>query len=198
MNTRLRAIVIWVGIGVAVIVPIAIAAKSPLLAWRQPVYILAGFAGVIGLTILFLQPLLARGILPGMSIMHARRLHKFCGIGLVAAIAVHVSALWITSPPDVLDALLFRSPTPFSVWGVIAMWTIFASALIAGFRNAFRMRTQFWQRTHLGLTVVIVGSTVAHAVMIEGTMGVLSKAALCSLIVAGLIKALWDKRQIIF
>lgn len=44
---------------------------------------------------------------------------------------LHVVGLWVTSPPDVIDALLFWSPTPFSFCGVVAMWAVFASALMA-------------------------------------------------------------------
>jgi hypothetical protein len=47
---------------------------------------------------------------------------------LVVAVVVHVGGLWITSPPDMIDALLLTSPTPFSAFGVIAMWAIFAVA----------------------------------------------------------------------
>ncbi len=61
-----RVISIWVTLAVAVGVPIAAAAVSPLLAWRGPVYILAGFAGIIALGITLFQPLLIGGYLPGL------------------------------------------------------------------------------------------------------------------------------------
>jgi hypothetical protein len=47
-----RSTIIWVAVIAAVVVPIAAAAVSPLLAWREPVYILAGFAGIFGMTLL--------------------------------------------------------------------------------------------------------------------------------------------------
>lgn len=79
-------------------------------------------AGVTGLALMMFQPLLIGDFLPGFSLYHARRVHFWTGALLVAAVVAHVAGLWITSPPDVIDALLFISPTPFSAWGVIAMW----------------------------------------------------------------------------
>ena len=116
-------------------VPIGAAAASPLLAWRAPIYIAAGFAGIVGLALLLIQPLLIGGYLPGPSPSRARRLHPWFGGLLVAAVVLHVGALWITSPQDVIDVLLFQSPTPFSVWGVIAMLAIFVTALLAALRR---------------------------------------------------------------
>ena len=40
---------IWAALAAAICMPIAAAAASPLLAWRDPVYILAGFAGIVAL-----------------------------------------------------------------------------------------------------------------------------------------------------
>jgi predicted ferric reductase len=130
-----RAVLIWLGVALAVTVPIAVAAASPLLQWRDPIYIAGCFAGIVALALVFAQPLLAGGYLPGLSIRKGRRVHSFVGVLLVAAVLVHLVGLWITSPPDVVDALLFRSPTPFSVWGVIAMWAVFAAAILAALRG---------------------------------------------------------------
>jgi len=105
---------------------------------------------------------------------------------------VHVAGLWITSPPDVIDALLFRSPTPFSAWGVIAMWAVFATALLAALRRPLRIRPRWWRAGHLSLAVVIVGGVVAHALLIEGTMESVSKVVLCGLVVAATLKLLAD------
>ncbi|MEO0360997.1 MAG: ferric reductase, partial [Pseudomonadota bacterium] len=135
-----RATLAWAALAAALVAPLAVAAASPLLAWREPIYIAAGFAGAGALALLLMQPLLAGGYLPGLSVRVRRRLHALVGGGLVVLIAVHVVGLWITSPPDVVDALLFRSPTPFSAWGVIAMWAVFAAALLAAFRRRLRLR----------------------------------------------------------
>ena len=89
-----------------------------------------GLPGVLSLGLLLLQPLLAGRYLPGLSAVMSRHIHRWIGLTLVLAIVVHVAGLWLTSPPDVVDALLFVSPTPFSAWGVIAMWTAFGAALL--------------------------------------------------------------------
>ena len=177
----IRSVAVWAGLAAAVLVPLGVAATSPLLAWREPVYIAAGLAGVVALCLLLVQPLLAGGRLPGLSAPRSRRLHGVVGAGLVAAVVVHVAGLWVTSPPDVVDALLLRSPTPFSLWGVIAMWAVFAAAWLALLRA--RVRPRRWRVAHVLLASLVVSGTVAHALLIEGTMGTWSKAALCALAV---------------
>jgi predicted ferric reductase len=183
---------IWAALAVAVCVPIAAAATSPLLAWRDPVYIAAGFAGIIALALMLIQPLLIGGYLPGTSALGARRVHRWIGGVLVVAVALHVGGLWITSPPDVMDALLFVSPTPFSAWGVIAMWAIFAVALLAALRRRLAPRT--WRMAHTALAIVIVGGSVVHSVLIEGAMETVSKVALCLLVIAATAKVIADLR----
>jgi predicted ferric reductase len=185
-----RSALIWAALAAAICVPIAAAAMSPQLAWRGPVYIIAGFAGVIALGLVLVQPLLIGGYLPGLQAWRGRRVHHWVGGTLVAAIVIHVAGLWITSPPDMIDALTFTSPTPFSPFGVIAMWAIFAVAVLALLRRRLRPRT--WRIVHTLLAVVIVAGSVAHAVLIEGTMETVSKVALCALVVAAAAKVLGD------
>ncbi|MEM8597531.1 MAG: ferric reductase-like transmembrane domain-containing protein, partial [Pseudomonadota bacterium] len=147
-----------------------------------------------GLALLLLQPLLAAGLLPGVPMRSGRRLHGWIGAALVAAVVLHVGGLWITSPPDVVDALLFRSPTPFSDWGVIAMWAVFAAALLAALRRRLRLSPLTWRLGHTALAAAIVIGTVVHALLIEGTMEMISKVVLCALVIAALIKAVVDLR----
>jgi len=187
-------ILIWVALAAAVGVPIAFAALSPLLTWRGPVYILAGFAGIIALGLVLVQPLLIGGYLPGLSACRGRRAHHWIGGTLVVAVVIHVGGLWITSPPDMIDALLFSSPTPFSSWGVIAMWAIFAVAMIAALRRRLGLRARTWRIVHMPLAIVIVAGSVVHAILIEGTMETISKAALCALVLAAAIKVMTDLR----
>lgn len=187
--------IIWGVVASAIAIPFAAAAMSPLLAWRDPVYILAGFAGVFAMALLLLQPLLAGGLLPGLSGPRGRRLHRWTGGALVAAVVIHVIALWVTSPPDVIDALMFVSPTQFSVWGVISMWAVFATAGLAALRRRLRLRRQTWLRVHTGLAAVIVVGSVVHALLIEGTMETLSKAVLCALVLAATVKVMVDLRS---
>lgn len=193
-KSRVRAILIWTIVVVAIALPITAAAASPLLAWRDPIYIAAGFAGVVGMALLLVQPLLAGGYLPGLSIQRRRSVHRIVGMTLVVSVVIHVAALWITSPPDVIDALLFRSPTPFSAWGVIAMWAVFAAALLAALRRRLRLRWRTWRLGHTALTAVTVLGSVIHALLIEGTMEMVSKVVLCTLVFAVTVKVLVDLR----
>ncbi|HSG93902.1 MAG TPA: ferric reductase-like transmembrane domain-containing protein [Afifellaceae bacterium] len=187
-----RVALIWAALTAAVTVPIAAAAASPLLAWRDPVYIAGGFAGVIALPLMLVQPVLMGGYLPGLPAHRGRRVHRWIGGVLTGAVVIHVAALWVTSPPDVVDALLFTSPTPFSVWGVIAMWAVFAVALLAALRRRLRLRLRMWRIGHGSLAVVIVVGSVVHAILIEGTMETVSKAALCALLLVATMKVMAD------
>ena len=176
-------------------IPVAIAATSPLLQWRGPIYIAAGFAGVLALCMLLVQPLLARSALPDLSAARSRVWHRWVGMVLVALVLLHVAGLWITSPPDVIDVLLFRSPTPFSVWGAIAMWAVLGAAALAMLRSRLRIRPRTWRRMHVALASLTVGGTVAHAMLIEGTMGTVSKALLCAAVVGATAWAISKRRR---
>jgi hypothetical protein len=189
---------VWVALALAVGVPIAAAAMSPQLAWRGPVYILAGFAGIVALSLVLVQPLLIGGYLPPLSAYRGRIAHHWIGGALVVAVLIHVAGLWITSPPDMIDALLFSSPTPFSPFGVIAMWAIFTVALLAALRRRLGLRLRTWRIAHIPLAVVIVAGSVVHAILIEGTMETVSKALLCALVLAAATKViadLWIRRK---
>lgn len=183
----ISALLIWAGLAFAIVMPLTFAATSEYLAWRDPIYIAAGFAGVVALCLALVQPLLAGGWLPGLHLLRGRRVHRIVGVFLVAAVIVHVGGLWITSPPDIEDALLLRSPTPFSVWGVAAMWALFAAALLAVLRR--RLSPLVWRVGHTSLVSIVVLGGVVHAMLIEGTMETTSKAALCGLVIAATVSA---------
>ncbi|KYH01847.1 ferric reductase-like transmembrane domain-containing protein [Bradyrhizobium sp. DOA1] len=194
-----RAILIWVALALAIGVPVALAETSEQLAWRGPVYILAGFAGIIALGLVLVQPLLIGGYLPGLSAYRGRRAHHWIGGTLVLAVVIHVAGLWITSPPDMIDALTYASPTPFSPFGVTAMWAIFIVALLALLRRRLGLRLRTWRIIHIPLAIVIVVGSVVHCLLIEGTMETISKAALCVLVLvaaAKVIADLWRRRTL--
>ena len=195
-----RVILIWGALAFAIGVPIAAAAASEQLAWRGPVYILAGFAGIIALGLVLVQPLLIGGYLPGLSAYRGRRAHHWIGGTLVVAIVIHVAGLWLTSPPDMIDALTYSSPTPFSPFGVTAMWAIFIVAILALLRRRLGLRPRTWRFVHMPLAIVIVVGSVVHCLLIEGTMETISKAALCAAVLAATVKAMidlqvWRKRR---
>ncbi len=190
---------IWAALALAIGAPIAFAAGSEQLAWRGPIYILAGFAGMVALGLVLVQPLLIGGYLPGLSAYRTRRAHHWIGGALALAVVIHVAGLWFTSPPDMIDALTFSSPTPFSPFGVIAMWAIFAVALLAALRRRLGLRLRTWRLIHIPLAIVIVGCSVIHCLLIEGTMETISKAVLCALVIVATIKVLvdlWRKRAV--
>lgn len=181
------ALLIWTGLVLATALPLTFAATSEYLAWRDPIYITAGLAGVVALCLLLVQPLLARGWLPGLHLLPGRVVHRIVGVFLVAAVVIHVGGLWIISPPDIIDALLLRSPTPFSIWGVIAMWALFAAALLPLLGR--RLSPRSWRLGHTSLVSIVVLGSAIHAILIEGTMNTTSKAVLCGLTVTATVTA---------
>ena len=186
----IHSAMIWMAVILILAIPIGAAATSPLLQWRSPVYIAAGFAGIVAMALVLFQPLLAAGLLPGVSLTRGQRLHRWIGLSLVLAIVVHVAGLWITSPPDVIDALLFRSPTPFSIWGVLAMWCVFVSAALVAMRKKLRLRPRTWKIVHKSFAVAIVADSVVHTLLIDGTMETVSKMLLCAAVIIATVFAL--------
>ncbi|WP_299210723.1 ferric reductase-like transmembrane domain-containing protein [uncultured Tateyamaria sp.] len=184
----MRGIIPWTALAAAIAAPLVAAGFSPLLQWRDGIYIASGFAGIFGMTLLLVQPLLAAGDLPNLTQTRARRLHRLTGVLLLGAVVGHVIGLWITSPPDVIDALTFTSPTPFSVWGVIAMWAVFAAALMAALRKRITIRPMTWRRAHVALALTIAISTVIHVLLIEGTMETVTKYGLSVLVLLAALR----------
>lgn len=182
-----RSVLIWGGLALAIVVPLVLAATSEYLAYRDAIYITSGFAGIAALSLALIQPLLASGWLPGLHLLRGRRIHRVIGVLLVVAVAVHVAGLWLTSPPDIEDALMFRAPTPFSVWGVLAMWALFIAALLVVFRR--RLSPLAWRNVHTSLVSTVVLGGVIHAMLIEGTMEPVSKAILCGLAIVATVAA---------
>ena len=170
--------------------PVVLAAQSDYLAYRGPVYIAAGFAGILALGALLIQPLLPAGLLAPAA--RARRLHAALGAVTLSLVALHVAGLWVTSPPDMIDALTFTAPTLFSVFGVLSMWALLLAAVLVALRR--RLPGRVWRRGHRALVALAVAGGVAHALMIEGTMEPWSKAALCALVVAATAAALVVRR----
>jgi predicted ferric reductase len=187
-----KAILIWCGLALVVVLPVAVAANSPLLQWREPIYILAGLAGIVAMATMLCQPLLVGGRLPGLARRKGRQAHGAVGIILILMVVFHVAGLWVTSPPDMLDALTFSAPTAFSTLGVISMWMLFAAASFALVRSNIRAR--FWRMGHAICVSLSVLTAVAHAILIEGTMGIWSKTVLCLLVVAATAKVMADIR----
>lgn len=186
-----RTAIIWAAVASIGVWAILAAAASPLLQWRDPVYIAAGFAGLLAFVLMSFQPLLMIRTL--YHPIHARRIHAWIGIALLGAVIVHVGGLWITSPPDVIDVLLFRSPTPFAIWGAVAMWAILLAALLALVKK--RISVSAWRFGHTVFVTIAVVGTVAHAWLIEGTMGLTSKAVISVATLALVTFAIWHRKS---
>ncbi len=183
----LRTLSLWAAFAVVMVVPVAFAAASPLLAWRDPIYIVACFAGIIAMALLLVQPLLAVGRMAGLTLLAGRHVHRWIGAALVLLVAVHVGGLALTNASDVLDALTFQSPTLFSPFGVVAMAALVAIALVTAAQRRHWLRPRLWRIVHVGLATVIVVATIAHAMLVEGTMEPLTKGALALAVIGTLL-----------
>lgn len=181
---RLSTLLIWISVIMVMTVPVLIATASPYLAYRNLAYVTGGFAGILGLAFLMMQPLLAAGYLPGAGAARERVWHRWLGTAIIACVAVHIGGLYLTSAPDTLDALLLVAPTPFSVYGVIAMWAIVLTGLLVAFRRRLGLRYSLWRLVHNGLALIVVITTVVHALLIEGAMEPVSKWLLCLAVLA--------------
>ena len=184
MSGTLRNGAVWLVLAALVGAPFYAAVQSPFLAWRDPIYVIAGLAGVVALCLILLQPLLIAGLLPGLSGRAGRRVHLGVGLVLLLSVVVHVGGLWITSPPDVVDALTFTAPTWFSVWGVLAMWAVGAAAALAALRA--RLRPRHFRFGHASAVSIAALGSVAHAMLIVGTMEMVTKTILCLAVLAAL------------
>lgn len=74
------------------------------------------------------------------------------------------------------------------------MWCVFVAAILAAVRRRLRLQLRTWRRCHTAFAAVAVAGSVIHAMLIEGTMEPVSKAALCALVIAATVKALVDLR----
>jgi predicted ferric reductase len=193
---RVSSALAWGSVAAVMVVPVAVAAFSPYLASRNMPYIVGGFAGIVGLSLLFLQPLLPAGYLAGSEGRAGRRWHRWLGVAIVVAVALHVGGLYLASPPDTIDALLLVSPTPFSIYGVMAMWGIAATAILVLLRRRLGLRHSVWRLIHNGLAAIVVIATVIHALQIEGAMEPISKWMLCVAVLAATGVVLMDLRVV--
>lgn len=142
-------------------------------------------AGIVALSLLLIQPILVSAYGAGIGAIRARRWHRLIGLAVVVAVAIHVVGLYLYSPDDITDALLLVAPTPFGVYGVIAMWCLGLTAILAVARSRLRIASGTWRLVHSMLSAVVVVTGVIHALLIDGTMGSASKLVLCvSLLVA--------------
>ncbi|KPF69713.1 hypothetical protein IP69_10205 [Bosea sp. AAP35] len=178
VDGRLR-VTIWLLIALVAVVPIAAAAASPLLRGREWLWIAGGMAGVVALSLLFVQPLLMAAAPPLTAVRDRIAWHRWGAIAIVALVALHIGALYAYSPDDVTDILLLAAPTSFSVYGVIGMWCLILTVALTSTRRLLRLGYKPWRIVHSVLAVALAGSSVVHAIQIEGAMEDYSKLAIC-------------------
>jgi predicted ferric reductase len=184
-------VLIWGLVAVCMLVPVGIAAANPLQASRDAFWIVGGMAGVVALALMFVQPLLAAGYLPGASVPAGRRWHRLVGTMVVVTVVLHVGGLYLSSPDDVADVMLLVAPTPFSVYGVMGLCGVVLTAILVAVRSRSGLRYASWRILHNALALVVVISSIAHALLIEGAMGNLSKVILCALVLAATVTVLF-------
>ncbi len=184
MNNRQLIRLCWFLAGCLIVVPVVIAALNPLQMSRGTSYVVGGLAGVVALSLFLVQPLLAAGFLPGMTLSRQRQWHRWVGASIITLIAMHVVGLYVTSPADIRDALLLQAPTSFSVYGVIALWASALTVLLVVLRGRMIRRGQVWKLSHQIVAAITIAASVIHALQIQGAMGnsskwVISVAVLC-------------------
>lgn len=174
-----RRIAAWIVIAALAGGPVLAAALSPLQRGRELLWVIGGIAGVLALSLLFLQPLLMAAAPPLMRAGAGVRWHRLGGIVIVVMVVVHVGALYLYSPDDITDALLLVAPTPFSLYGVISLWCLVLTAALAATRRVLKIGYRPWRILHSILAVAVVGAGAVHAIQIEGAMEEYSKLAIC-------------------
>ncbi len=177
-----KAACIWAMLALCMAVPVAVAASNPMLSSRDVYWIIGGLAGSVALALLLFQPLLAAGYAPLPSVPVARHWHRWVGSLIMLTVGLHVGSLYLSSPEDTMDALLLVAPTWFSVYGVIGLVCVVFTAILVALRKRLRLRYSSWRILHNALALLLVASTIAHALLIDGAMGTVSKIALCALV----------------
>lgn len=170
---------VWLIVAAIAAVPVIAAALSPLQRGRETLWIIGGMAGVVALSLLFVQPLFTATAPVLTAAREGIRWHRWGGMTIIAMVALHVGALYAYSPEDVMDALLLVAPTPFSLYGVIGLWCVILTGVLAAARRRLRLGHRRWRIAHSVLAVAIVSATAVHAVLIEGAMEEISKLAIC-------------------
>lgn len=171
---------VWAAVLLIAASPVAVAAASPLLRGRDLVWVFGGMAGVVALSLLFVQPLLASAWLPGTRGRTGIAWHRLTGALALGLVLAHVGGLYVYSPEDIADALLLVAPTPFSLYGVTGLATLSLAALVGFSRRRVRLPPGVWRGLHLCIAAVAACASVIHAWMIEGAMGEITKGMVCA------------------
>lgn len=178
-----------------VILPTLLAALNPLQSGRAPLWVLGTVAGVLSLSLIVVQVLLPTGWLNDWIGEQNLRWHRILGMTVTGLVIAHVLGLYLYSPDDIGDALVLAAPT-YSRLGVLSAGCLLLSVTMATARSKLPLAPADWQILHHVLAVAIVGTGVAHAILLQGTLDGFAEGLLCGSAVVAVLMAViyWQIR----
>ena len=78
----------------------------------------------------------------------------------------------------------------------MGLWSVVATAILVALRRRSGLRPATWVLIHNALALVVVVTTVVHALQIEGAMELVSKWILCLAALATTVVVLLDLRLV--
>ncbi len=182
----------WLGQGVLLVfamLPTLLAALSPLQIGRAPLWVWGTLAGVLALSLLVIQVLLPTGWLNDWIGEHNFSWHRILGISITGLVIAHILGLYLYSPDDIEDALVLAAPT-YSRLGVLSAGCLLLSMGLALARSRLPLAPVDWQILHSVLAVAVVGTAVAHALLLQGTLDGFAEGLLCGSAVVAVLMAI--------
>lgn len=166
------------GLVAIVLLPVLLAALSPLQAGRAVPWVWGTLAGVLALSLVVVHVLLPTGWLNSFVGEHNLGWHRILGISITGLTLAHILGLYLYSPDDIGDALVLAAPT-YSRLGVLSAGCLVLSVVLAVTRRQLRLADADWKTIHSALAIAIVGTAVAHAVLLQGTLDGLAEGLVC-------------------
>ncbi|MGJ3245162.1 MAG: ferric reductase-like transmembrane domain-containing protein [Elainellaceae cyanobacterium] len=172
-----------------VLLPTLLAALSPLQVGRAPLWVLGTLAGVLSLSLLVVQVLLPTKWLNMFVGQQNLGWHRILGISVTGLVIAHIVGLYLYSPDDIGDALILAAPT-YSRLGVLSFWCLLLSMILAFARHKLQLVYSDWQILHSVLAVAIVGTAVAHVMLLQGALDGFAEGLLCGSVMVAVLAAI--------
>lgn len=172
-----------------IFLPILLAALSPLQVGRTAPWVLGTLAGVLALRLLVVQVLLPTGWLNSIMGEHNLGWHRLLGISITGLTLAHILGLYIYSPDDIGDALVLAAPT-YSRLGVLSAGCLLLSVGLEVTRRQLQLAEADWKIFHSVLAVAVVGTAVAHTVLLQGRLDGLAEGLVCGSAVVAVFMAI--------
>ncbi|MBE9138248.1 ferric reductase-like transmembrane domain-containing protein [Nodosilinea sp. LEGE 07088] len=189
MNKSLQRRLGQIVLSTLVLLPTLLAASSPLQVGRAPLWVLGTLAGVLSLSLLVVQVLLPTKWLNMFVGQQNLGWHRILGISVTGLVIAHIVGLYLYSPDDIGDALILAAPT-YSRLGVLSFWCLLLSMILAFARHKLQLVYSDWQILHSVLAVAIVGTAVAHAMLLQGTLDGFAEGLLCGSVMVAVSAAI--------